>query len=191
MMMYGLLRALFVVIGLTSEAVGPQQAAIARRAPPDTVRGLYVNRWAAIGNRMWELIEIAKTTEVNALVIDVKDDRGLLLYRSGVPLAKSIAADTNRPMTARRMKAVLDTMELHGIHAIARVVVVKDPLLATARPELSIHRKDDSSKVWLDRVGNPWLDATQVEVWNYAADVAIEAVELARNIDFDASDEDE
>src|SRR5206468_10774 len=51
---------------------------------PDTLRGLYVNRWAAIGPRMWRLIEIARTTEVNALVIDVKDDRGLVLYRSSV-----------------------------------------------------------------------------------------------------------
>ena len=44
---------------------------------PDVVRGLYVNRWAALGDRMWQLIEVAKRTEVNALVIDVKDDRGL------------------------------------------------------------------------------------------------------------------
>jgi hypothetical protein len=64
------------------------------------VRGLYVNRWAALGERMWQLIDVAKRTEVNALVIDVKDDRGFLLYRSGVPLARAIGADTNRPMSA-------------------------------------------------------------------------------------------
>ncbi|MEP6509750.1 MAG: hypothetical protein ABJC63_16095, partial [Gemmatimonadales bacterium] len=40
---------------------------------PAIVRGLYVNRWAALGRKMGELIGIAKTTEVNALVIDVKD----------------------------------------------------------------------------------------------------------------------
>src|SRR5205823_11460449 len=57
---------------------------------PDPARGLYVTRWAAIGDRMWLLIEVAKRTEVNALVIDVKDDRGLLLYHSHVPLAKEI-----------------------------------------------------------------------------------------------------
>src|SRR5262245_24910468 len=47
---------------------------------PTVVRGLYVNRWAARGDRMWELIDVAKRTEVNALVIDVKDDRGFVLY---------------------------------------------------------------------------------------------------------------
>src|ERR1700694_2593186 len=52
------------------------------RAPlvprPAAVRGLYVNRWAALGQKMWQLIDVARRTEVNALVLDVKDDRGLV-----------------------------------------------------------------------------------------------------------------
>ena len=59
---------------------------------PAVVRGLYVNRWAATGTKVWQLIRLVKTTEVNALVIDVKDDRGLVLYRSRVPLAHEIGA---------------------------------------------------------------------------------------------------
>src|SRR3954471_3390938 len=75
---------------------------------PNPVRGLYVNRWAAIGDRMWQLIDVAKRTEVNALVIDVKDDRGFMLYHSQVPLAKEIGAGTTGRMSYRRMRAVLD-----------------------------------------------------------------------------------
>jgi hypothetical protein len=145
-------------------------------AQPDTVRGLYVNRWAAVGPRMWQLIDIAKTTEVNALVIDVKDDRGLLLYRSNVALAREIRADTTQPMSHGRMRAVLDTMRRYGIRAIARVVVVKDPLLAVMREEWAIHHRDDPRLVWRDRTGNPWLDPTQPQIWQYAADIAAEAV---------------
>src|SRR5437016_2840300 len=79
----------------THHAVAPVPDSVARpRAPlvktPDTLRGLYVNRWAAIGPPVWRLIDIAKTTEINALVVDVKDDRGLMLYRSEVPLAREI-----------------------------------------------------------------------------------------------------
>src|SRR5256885_11689257 len=111
---------------------------------PNPVRGLYVNRWAAIGDRMWQLIDVAKRTEVNALVIDVKDDRGFMLYHSQVPLAKEIGADTTRPMSYRRLRAVLDTMRAHDIYPIARIVVAKDPLLASAKREWSIKRKRDS-----------------------------------------------
>jgi hypothetical protein len=144
---------------------------------PDPVRGLYVNRWAARGSRMWDLIDIAKRTEVNALVIDVKDDRGLVLYHSTVPLAREIAADTLQPLSYARVRAILDTMRAHNIYPIARIVVAKDPLLADRKREWAIRRKSDGTP-WLDKNGRPWLDPTHPEVWKYAADLAAEAVRL-------------
>jgi len=138
---------------------------------------LYVNRWAAIGQRMWQLIDVAKRTEVNALVIDVKDDRGLVLYHSSVPLAREIGADTTRPMSYRRIRSVLDSMRTFGIYPIARIVVAKDPLLAARRTDLAIRRKKDGAP-WLDKNGKPWLDPTHPEVWKYAGDLAAEAVNL-------------
>lgn len=145
---------------------------------PDTVRGLYVNRWASVGEKMWQLIDVAKRTEVNALVLDVKDDRGFVLYRSGVPLAREIGADTNTPMRPARIRAVLDSMRAHGIYPIARIVVVKDPLLAARRLDWAIKRRDDPAQPWLDRNGKPWLDAHQRGPWQYAVDLAQEAVAL-------------
>ena len=137
---------------------------------PDTVRGLYVNRWAAIGSRLADLIAIADRTEINTLVIDVKDDRGLVLYRSSVPLAREISADTNRPIRHDRLRAALDTMRTHGIYPIARIVVMKDPLLAQARPQWAIRSRRDSTR--------PWLDPHQDAPWRYAAELACEAVSL-------------
>ena len=144
---------------------------------PEVVRGLYVNRWAALGERMGQLIDVAKRTEVNALVIDVKDDRGFMLYRSSVPLARAIGADTNRPMSAKRVRAVLDTMRAHQIFPIARIVVAKDPLLAQAKPEWAIKRKSDGTP-WLDKNGRPWLDPHHREIWAYAGDIGDEAIAL-------------
>jgi hypothetical protein len=146
-------------------------------ARPPIVRGLYVNRWAAVGQKVWQLIDVAKRTEVNALVLDVKDDRGYVLYRSTVPLAHGIGADRSTPMPVARMRAVLDTMRAHGIHPIARIVVAKDPLLANAKREWAVQRRSDG-KPWLDAHGNPWLDPHQRGVWAYAADLAEEAVRL-------------
>ncbi|MDQ6634137.1 MAG: putative glycoside hydrolase [Gemmatimonadota bacterium] len=144
---------------------------------PAVLRGLYVSRWAALGRRMNELIEVAKRTEVNALVIDVKDDRGYVLYRSSVPLAHRIGADTVPLMPARRIRAILDTMHANGIYPIARIVVAKDPTLANAKRDWAVKRKSDG-KPWLDRKGIPWVDPHQRAVWTYAADLAEEAVKL-------------
>ena len=150
---------------------------IARVTRPDVVRGLYVNRWAALGEKMGQLIGIAKTTEINALVIDVKDDRGFVLYKSRVPLAVAIGADTNRAMSHPKLRAILDTMVAHGIYPIARIVVAKDPLLASAKLEWAIKRKDNLEP-WMDKNGKPWLDPHHREVWQYAGDLAQEAYDL-------------
>jgi hypothetical protein len=150
------------------------------------VRGLYLNRWAALGDRGWELIGLASRTEVNALVIDVKDDRGFVLYRSRVPLAQAIGADTNRPMTHARLAAMLDSMRAYHIYPIARIVVAKDPLLASAKLEWAIRRKADPATPWRDKKGHPWLDPHQDGPWRYAADLACEAVDLGfSEIQFD------
>jgi hypothetical protein len=145
---------------------------------PRPVRGLYVNRWAAIGRRVDELIQVAGRTDVNALVIDVKDDRGFVLYRSRVALAHEIGADTVRPMPASRVRALLDTMRARGIYPIARIVVAKDPLLAERRSAWAIRLRADTSKPWRDRQGRAWLDAHRWDVWQYAVDLAREAVDL-------------
>src|SRR5687767_8592313 len=82
---------------------------VVRVPTPDTLRGLYVNRWAALGRKLNTLIGVAKRTEINALVIDVKDDRGFVLYRSSVPLAREIGADTadGHWMSRSKLRAVL------------------------------------------------------------------------------------
>lgn len=151
-----------------------ERARIVRVPRPEIIRGLYVNRWAALGKKMGQLIDLANRTEVNALVIDVKDDRGFVLYKSRVPLAVEIGADTNSAMSDRKLRAILDTMAAHKIYSIARIVVAKDPLLASAKLEWAIKRRDNLEP-WLDKNGKPWLDPHHREVWKYAGDLAKEA----------------
>lgn len=169
-------RALVCVVLAASDSAAQQQVPLVPR--PDTVRGLYVSRWAALGKKMWELIDVAKRTEVNTLVIDVKDDRGLVLYRSSVPMAKAIKADAVQTLTQKHIRAILDSMRAYGIYPVARIVVAKDPLLASGKPQFAIKRRADRTKPWLDKDGQPWLDPTHPEVWKYAADLAAEAIAL-------------
>src|SRR5918992_1495487 len=125
------------------DTIAPPDSILVPGAPlirtPSPLRGLYVSRWAAVGQKMWQLIDVAKRTEVNALV--------------------------------------LDTMRAHGIYPIARIVVVKDPVLARKKPEWSIKRARDQ-RPWLDKTGNPWLDPHQRGPWQYAVDLACEAIDL-------------
>ncbi|HUX32906.1 MAG TPA: putative glycoside hydrolase [Gemmatimonadaceae bacterium] len=147
-----------------------------RRMPtPSPVRGLYVNRWTAAGPAIWKLLATVRHSEINALVIDVKDDRGLLLYPSTVGLAHAVGADTAGVMPVRRFHALMDSLRVHHLYAIARIVVARDPLLAAARPAWAVTRRTDAAP-WRDSRGTAWLDPDHREAWAYAADLASEAV---------------
>jgi len=143
-------------------------------AQPDQVRALYVNAWAFGGSRFHELVRLADETEVNALVIDLKDDTGYLTYRSTVPTAIAIGA--NKELRARDTEARVREMLTHGIYPIARIVVAKDPLLAEGKPAWAIQTADGG--LWRDRRGTAWVDAFNDSVWIYAAQLAEEAVAM-------------
>ncbi len=150
--------------------------------PPAVVRGVYLNAWVFGSSRLQDLVRLADTTEINAFVVDVKDGTGHFTYRSSIPLAVSIGANTElrAPDTRRRVAMLRE----RGIHPIARIVVAKDPLLAVQKPEWSI--QDIDGGIWRDRFGTPWVDTHRDSVWMYAADVAAEAVLMGfREIQFD------
>ena len=142
--------------------------------PPKPLRAIYVNAWAFGGRRFDELVRLADTTEINAFVIDVKDDTGYLTYRSAVPTAIEIGAnDQHRTHdTERRLR----TLIAHGIHPIARIVVAKDPLLAARKPAWSVQHTGGG--LWRDRLGFAWVDAFNDSVWIYASQLAEEAVRM-------------
>jgi len=142
--------------------------------PPSTVRAIYLNAWAFGGRRFYDLVRLADRTEINAFVVDVKDDTGYLTYRSAVPTAIDIGA--NQQLRARDTEARLRVLREHGIHPIARIVVAKDPLLASRKPGWSVQHVNGG--LWRDRLDFAWVDGFNDSVWIYAAQLASEAVRM-------------
>ena len=142
---------------------------------PEHVRGLYVNAWSAGSRRrMAALIDLATRTEVNSFVIDIKDATGYVSHRTAVPLAREIGATGEIRIPS--MTWLLTQLEEAGIYPIARIVIVKDPLLAAAHPELAV--QDTSGGVWEDNNGTVWLNPFNRGVWDYHVDIARELAEM-------------
>ena len=114
------------------------------------------------------------TTELNAVVIDLKGDRGMISYKTSIPLAQQVHAQAIT--TIRDPKALLDRLHRDHIYAIARIVVFKDDPLATGRPDLAV--KQSNGAIFRDREHLAWTDATREEVWNYNIEVATEAARM-------------
>jgi hypothetical protein len=159
-----------------SDPVGPSDPERHVRFPhPGQVRGLYVNAWAAGSrNRMAELLEIAERTEVNAFVIDIKDASGYVSHHTELPMASEIGS--SEEIRIRDLPGLLDRLEAARIYPIARIVVVKDPVLSAARPELAI--QDTAGGTWVDSKGIVWLNPYQEEVWEYHVGLAREVAQL-------------
>jgi hypothetical protein len=151
------------------------QPALQRLLPStQSVKALYVNAWAFGSPRLWQLVDLARETEINAFVIDVKDDTGCLLYPSAVPTAEEIGA--NQCVRSKDARSRLDSLLVHGIYPIARIVVAKDPRLAEHKPGWSVHLAD--GQLWRDRIGSAWVDAYNDSVWIYSAQLAQEAIRM-------------
>jgi hypothetical protein len=137
------------------------------------VRGLYVNRFAAQSSkRMRQLIQIADETEINAFVIDIKDEFGLN-YASADP---SVSRNAGKGGVIPNLKQLLDTLKAHHILAVARIVVFKDSVTARVNPAWTIRKQDGS--VWRDKKGLAWVNPFYKQLWDYNIKVAEEAVKL-------------
>jgi len=150
--------------------------------PNKVVKGLYLTAYSASNpKKIDEIIKLINSTELNAIVIDIKDYSGKVLYDSRVPLVKKLETRSNR---LGDIKKIIKKLHANNIYVIARQTVFQDPLLAEKKPEWAI--KSKSGGVWRDNKGLSWVDATRPEVWNYNFAIAREAIGLGFDeINFD------
>lgn len=141
------------------------------KPPAQTVKGLYLTAFSASNpKKLDEIIKLIDTTELNAVVIDIKDYTGYVLYDSRVSLVRRLHTKKN---ILKNLSAIIKKLHDHKIYVLARQTVFQDPVLAEARPQWAI--KDKNGGVWHDRKGLSWVDATRREVWKYNIDIAREA----------------
>jgi hypothetical protein len=112
---------------------------------------------------------------LNAIVIDLKTERGTLSYASTVPLARAIGATSP---TAPDLGSLLVRLKRQNIYTIGRIVVFRDRVLASARPEWAVKDLSRGGAIFTDRDGGQWLDPFRREVWEYHAALAEEAAAL-------------
>jgi hypothetical protein len=142
---------------------------------PFTPKALYLSFYG-VGSKVLRdpALKLINDTELNALVVDVKGDRGMIPYRSSVSLAAEVGGQ--RIIIVRDIDGLLASFKEKGIYTIARIVVFKDDLLATARPDLAV--KTPTGELWRDREHLAWVDPFRKEVWNYNIQIAEEAAKL-------------
>ena len=124
--------------------------------PPAVVKAVYVTSWSAgTPSKIDHVINLLDTTEVNAVVIDIKDYSGLVAYNTDVKDLEKYGAEEVR---IAKPNTLIKRLHDEGIYVIARITVFQDPILAEAHPEWAL-KNGTSTELWKDNKGLAWIDS--------------------------------
>lgn len=141
--------------------------------PPSHIKAVYLTSWSAGSQKKVDyIIDLIKTTELNAVVIDIKDYSGYVAYDIDLPEVKKYKA---KEIRIPRLNALIKRLHNEKIYVIGRITIFQDPILAEARPDLAIHSRKGVG-LWLDHKKFAWVDPAAKEVWDYNLAIAKDAV---------------
>lgn len=141
----------------------------------EPIKGIYLTaKSVSTSDKFNGLTSLIENTGLNTMVIDVKNDEGMITYDSEIPLVNEIHSDQNAPI--KNLASVVQSLKEKNIYTIARIVVFKDPYLAKKKSEWAIKSKNKT--LWKDKSGIMWVDPHRQEVWDYSISIAQEVAQL-------------
>ena len=151
---------------------------------PEAVKGIYMTACVA-GTPSFraKLLKLANETEINTIVIDVKDYTGTVSFPTDNP---EFANNAGGGCRAKDMAAFIETLHQNNIYVVARITSFQDPYLAKLHPDWSVKKRTDKTVNWKDHKGIGYVDAGNKDVWKYLADLSKESYALGFDeINFD------
>lgn len=161
-------------VNLELNVVAPTKVFTQQIGGPDLIRGAYMTYYALASEQLRTHVQnLLTTTELNAVVMDVKGDRGYIAYPTTVITATQIGA---AKAVIKDWDTWMQWMEDNNIYTIARIVVFKDEPLAAGHPEWAVI-DGETDEIWRDKEGLGWMDPFREEVWDYNIALAVEAAQ--------------
>ena len=136
------------------------------------IRGVYAPVSKLVKWQPRQLISWVKEIGADAIIMDIKDDKGRVTY------SHKIEGALGKPHgIVPKMKRLVKALKENDIYVIGRLVCFKDDLYHKKRPEASIRDRRDGT-VWRDRAGMAWLDPFSLAAHEYITNIAIGAEEI-------------
>lgn len=146
---------------------------------PSSVKAIYMTS-CVVGTPSFreKLVSLIEETEINSVVIDVKDFSGTISFSPESPAWRPAWEAAN--CGTADMKSFIKHLHDKNIFVIARITVFQDPFYTKVRPDLAVKRADGQT-VWKDHKGLSFIDVGARAYWDHI-------IELARdsyNVGFD------
>ncbi len=140
-------------------------------AVPEVVKGIYMTSCvASMPSWREKLVKIADETEINSIIIDIKDYTGTISFKSD----NSLLETGGKGCIVSDMAKFVDSLHKKNIYAIGRITVFQDPYYTNKRPDMAIKKASDKT-IWKDRKGLSFIDVGAKEYWDYIVALAEES----------------
>lgn len=149
--------------------ISPPPPRVEHKATPSAVKAVYMSQCAA-GTQSFRdmLFKLVDETEINAIVVDLKDYTGTVAFPS------ETAVPAGKGCTVSDFRELVKEMHRRDIYVIGRLTVFQDPLYTKKYPEFAVKKKSDGS-TWHDYKGLAFVDVGAQPFWAYVVSLAREA----------------
>ena len=138
---------------------------------PVKVKGIYISGYMAGSEGLQVILDKIQGTEINTVVIDVKNDDGRITFAmEDAPTVNEIGATEKY---IKDIDCLMAQLKARGLYTIARVVAFRDPYLAEKKPEWGLKNKNGG--LYRDNKGLAWVNPYCTEVWDYLVEVGAQA----------------
>ncbi len=166
------------VVPTTTIAPEPPKPIVTHIQTPTPVKAVYMSSWVAASPKPYQhVLELIEKTEINAVVLDIKDATGRISFLTDESLVQQTGSPENR---IKDIVGLIQQLHAKNIYVIGRISTFQDPYLTKVKPGWAITRKSDGT-VWKDRKGLSFLDPANTDVWEYTRALA----QASYNVGFD------
>ena len=143
---------------------------------PESVKAIYMTS-CVVGTKDFrqKLVDLIDETEINSIVIDIKDFSGTLSFPPKSEKLKP--AWDEAPCGTTDMKEFIAQLHEKGIFVIGRITVFQDPFYTKRHPEDAVKRASDGA-VWKDHKGLSFVEVGAKRYWDYVLELAHESYEI-------------
>ena len=160
----------------TTNPVLPEKPAVTHLTTPVPLRAIYMTQ-CAVGTPSFrkDLVGLIDSTELNSVVIDIKDYTGRLAF---TPADPSLKASVSEACGARDMEAFIKELHDKNIYVIGRITVFQDPYYTALHPDLAVKRLSNKEANWKDHKGLSFIDVSAKPYWDYIVKIAKASYEI-------------
>lgn len=132
---------------------------------PEAVKGVYMTACVAgTPSLRSKMVKLVEETELNTIVIDIKDYSGTISFKAGNPVFDGVGGSGCQ---VKDMREFVDSLHKKGIYVVGRITVFQDPYYAKLHPSLAVKKESNKSVLWEDRKGIHYIDPGAKDMWEY------------------------